>query len=74
MNQIKKWSGKTNSHGFSVEVYDDTDGGTYLAKILTYTPLLFDDTGELRNKDIDQLQEQTKKWIVKHCGKISKFH
>ena len=87
MEKVANWNGKTQSHGFNVDVSRDRKTGIFVAQLHTYSPPLmqqhvpgaptpmmeFDDPEEIKHKDLAQLRELTKKQITSRCGNILQF-
>lgn len=87
MDKVAEWNGMTESHGFCVEVYRDSDARLFVAQIRTSSPALvpqyipgtpitmmnFDPLEEIKDEELDHLRELTKQRIVARCGKILQF-
>lgn len=87
MDKVLNWNGMTQSHGFQIEVFRDTNIKDFVAKIQTSSPALmppkvpgkpipvmkFDAPEEIRHEDLNRLRELTKKSITDRCGEILQF-
>ena len=87
MGKVANWNGRTQSHGFNVDVSRDRKTGMFVAQLHTSSPPLmqqhspgarppmmkFDEPEEIKHEDLDQLRELTKNRITSRCGKILQF-
>jgi len=87
MDKVTTWVGGTQTPGFFVDVFHDSQTRRYFAKIHTYRPSLprryiggsqvpvleVDDEETLEDADIDKLRELVKQQITLRCGTILDF-
>lgn len=78
------WHGRTDSHAFEVEYFEDEEPGVFIARINAHTPALapalqpgqaaatmgFEEEVKLRNTDQDVLRALARKHVEERFGEI----
>ena len=86
--KIAVWHGRTESHGFMVDVFEDEEQGILIANITASTPALapalrqpgqpvtrmsFEEPEKLWNEDLDVLKALTKARLTERYGEARLF-
>ena len=86
--KIAVWHGRTESHGFMVDVFEDEEQGLFVANITASTPALapalrqpgqpvarmsFEEPEKLRNSDLEILKALTMARLTERYGKVLIF-
>ena len=85
--RIVEWDGRTNSHGFMAEVYEDREQGLYTAVVTAHTPAMapvrlpgqevatmsFEPEAKIRSDDLETLKALARKLISDRWGEILHF-